>query len=39
MYFGMLDERDSVVSRLLRERRYKTLMPETGNDPHVYYLL
>ena len=39
MYFGMLDNRDSVVSRLLRERRYKVLMPETGNRPHVYYLI
>jgi Fe-S-cluster-containing dehydrogenase component len=39
MYFGQVDDRDSEVSRLLRERRYKTLMPETGNRPHVYYLL
>jgi Fe-S-cluster-containing dehydrogenase component len=39
MHFGILDDRDSAVSRLLRERRYKALMPETGNEPHVYYLL
>ena len=39
MHFGRLDDRDSIVSRLLRERRYKTLLPETGNQPHVYYLL
>jgi Fe-S-cluster-containing dehydrogenase component len=39
MYFGNIDERDSKVSRLLRERRYKVLMPETGNQPHVYYLV
>jgi Fe-S-cluster-containing dehydrogenase component len=38
MYFGNIDERDSTVSRLLRERRHKVLMPETGNQPHVYYL-
>lgn len=39
MHFGMLDDRDSNVSRLLRERRHKVLLGETGNDPHVYYLL
>jgi hypothetical protein len=39
MHFGVLDDRDSGVSRLLRERRAKTLLPETGNQPHVYYLL
>ena len=39
MYFGILDNRDSIVSRLLRERRYKVLMPETGNQPQVYYLI
>ncbi len=39
MYFGNIDDRDSQVSRLLRERRYKVLMPETGNQPHVYYLV
>ncbi len=38
MYFGNLDERDSVVSRLLRERSHKVLQPETGNQPQVYYL-
>jgi Fe-S-cluster-containing dehydrogenase component len=38
MHFGNLDDRDSIVSRLLRDRRHKVLMPETGNRPHVYYL-
>jgi Fe-S-cluster-containing dehydrogenase component len=38
MYFGRLDQPDSVVSRLLRERSHKVLKPETGNEPHVYYL-
>ena len=39
MYFGNIDDRDSQVSRLLRERRSKVLMPDTGNQPHVYYLV
>jgi hypothetical protein len=26
------------VSRLLESRKATTLMPETGNEPHVYYL-
>ena len=39
MHFGVLDEPNSLVSRLLRLSKHKTLMPETGNDPHVYYLV
>ena len=39
MHFGILDDQESLVSRLLRTRQYKTLMPETGNEPNVYYLL
>ena len=29
---------DSDVSRLLRRRRYKTLKPEKGLGPQMYYL-
>ena len=39
MYFGILNDPDSQVSRLLRSRNYKTLLPETGNIPNVYYLV
>jgi Fe-S-cluster-containing dehydrogenase component len=39
MYFGVLNDPDSQVSRLLRSRNYKTLLPETGNIPNVYYLV
>jgi Fe-S-cluster-containing dehydrogenase component len=39
MHFGVLDDPNSDVSRLLNERRYKTLKPETGNEPNVYYLI
>ena len=38
MHFGLLDDPGSVVSTLLKTRDYKTLMPETGNQPNVYYL-
>lgn len=39
MHFGILDDNSSLVSQLLRTRQHKTLLPETGNDPNVYYLL
>ncbi len=39
MYFGSLDDPDSEVSQLLKTRKYKVLIPETGNEPNVYYLV
>ena len=27
------------VSELLKKRKYKTLAPEAGTKPHVYYLI
>jgi molybdopterin-containing oxidoreductase family iron-sulfur binding subunit len=39
MHFGILNDPDSVVSQLLRTRDHKTLLPETGNIPNVYYLV
>ena len=39
MYFGVVNDPDSKVSRLLRSRTHKTLLPETGNIPNVYYLV
>jgi Fe-S-cluster-containing dehydrogenase component len=38
MHFGVLDDPWTDVSRLLATRRSKSLMPETGNEPQVYYL-
>ena len=38
MHFGRLDEPASIVSQLLRARQHKVLKPDTGNEPHVYYL-
>jgi Fe-S-cluster-containing dehydrogenase component len=36
--FGDLDDPDSAVSRLLRERRAKVLHPEAGTRPKLFYL-
>ena len=38
MHFGVLDDPNSRVSQLLGSRDYKVLLPETGNDPNVFYL-
>jgi hypothetical protein len=39
MHFGLLNDPVSDVSQLLRTRKHKTLLPETGNQPNVYYLV
>ena len=36
--FGDLDDPDSEVSRLIRERRGFQSLPELGTDPSVYYV-
>ena len=38
MHFGDIDDPDSVVSRLVRERDGFTLMPEAGTKPSIFYL-
>lgn len=38
MYFGDLDNPNSEVSQLLKNRNWKTLAPEAGTKPNVYYL-
>jgi len=37
--FGDLNDPDSKVSKLLRTRKYKVNHPETGCEPHVYFLI
>jgi len=37
-YFGDLDDPNSEVSRLIKERRGFVLNPEMETDPSVYYL-
>ena len=38
-HWGDLDDLDSEVSRLIREREYKQLLPDEGTKPSVYYLV
>ena len=39
MYFGDLDNPASEVSKILMTRKYKTLAPEAGTRPQIYYLV
>ena len=39
MIFGDLDDRKSEISKALASRKLKTLIPEAGTSPRVYYLL
>jgi len=39
MTFGDLDDKNSALSKLLTVRRHKTLIPEAGTSPRVYYLV
>jgi molybdopterin-containing oxidoreductase family iron-sulfur binding subunit len=37
-YFGDLDDPESDVSKMVKERHVYQLLQEMGTDPHVYYL-
>ena len=39
MYFGNLDDINSDVSRVLKRRKSKTLIPEAGTDPKLYFMI
>jgi len=39
LYFGDLHDPNSDVSQVLRKRKHKTLVPEAGTDPQLYFLI
>lgn len=39
LHFGDLNDPDSTVARLLRERTWKVNHPESGAEPNVYFLV
>jgi Fe-S-cluster-containing dehydrogenase component len=39
LYFGDLDDPNSSVSTVLKKRKYKTLIPEAGTNPQLYFLI
>jgi Fe-S-cluster-containing dehydrogenase component len=39
MYFGDLDDPGSPVSMVLKTRKHKTLIPEAGTKPQLYFLI
>jgi Fe-S-cluster-containing dehydrogenase component len=39
LYFGDLDNPNSEVTTVLKKRKFKTLIPEAGTDPQLYFLI
>lgn len=39
MYFGDIEDPSSEISKMLKTRKFKTLAPEAGTKPQVYYLV
>jgi Fe-S-cluster-containing dehydrogenase component len=39
LYFGDMDDPGSDVSVVLRKRKFKTLIPEAGTGPQLYFLI
>ncbi len=37
--FGDLEDHNSEISKVLRTRKSKTLIPEAGTKPHIFYLV
>lgn len=39
MYFGDLDDPNSKIVNVLKNRKYKSLAPEAGTKPQIFYLV
>lgn len=39
LYFGDLEDKESIVSKLIRENKTTRLLEEMGTDPNIYYIL
>ncbi|MCF7801655.1 MAG: 4Fe-4S dicluster domain-containing protein [Candidatus Marinimicrobia bacterium] len=39
MIFGDMDDLNSDIAKLVARRKWKTLIPEAGTKPNIYYLL
>ena len=39
MYFGDMDDPNSEISKKVSTRKHKTLAPEAGTNPNIYYLI
>lgn len=39
IHFGNVDDINSEIYKVLKRRRYKTLIPEAGTDPNLFFLV
>jgi Fe-S-cluster-containing dehydrogenase component len=39
MYFGDLDDPNSEIIHVLKNRKFKALAPEAGTRPQIFYLV
>jgi Fe-S-cluster-containing dehydrogenase component len=39
MYFGDLDDLNSSIVTILKNRKFKSLAPEAGTKPQIFYLV
>jgi len=39
LYFGNIDNPHTEISKILQKRKFKTLIPEAGTEPQLYFLI
>ncbi len=39
LYFGDVDDSNSEISKLLSTKKYKTIIPEAGTKPQLYFII